>query len=178
MPTRHEVAERDDARVLRQHPKGADREYIRAGEPAWHAFVVSFRRVARNHLSVAAAILHETEGPSRASTSHPTKKLVGDDWPPTLLVDFQVIRDERGPGPFAVLELDDQGTVGLPAAQFAKAPPPIPCPADSVRKALRKESKDVKDRRFSAAVRTKQNRQRRQVGQQDISQTAVVLHLE
>ena len=177
MPAGHEVAERDDPRILGEHAEGADREHIGAGKGSGHPHIVLLRTLSGHDLPVSPTVLEEPER-TAVRPSPPLQELVGHDGPPMLLVQFNVVGDQRIPGLFAVLQLDDDWTLAVPAPQLPEPAASVPGPPDPIGQALRQEREHVEDGGLPAAVRTEEDRERRQVRERDIAQSAVVLHAE
>src|SRR5690606_23001854 len=91
---------------------------------------------------------------------------------------LQVIGNQGRLGVFAVLNLDDDRPILIPAAQLLEASASVPRLAQAIGKALGQEGKDIEHRGLSAAVRPQQHGERCHLLQFDVPQRPVVSDMQ
>lgn len=89
-----------------------------------------------------------------------------------------MISDDRCLRPLSILELQNNGPILPPAAEFAKPAAAVPCLAQPAGKALGQEGEHIEDRRFAAAVGSEEYGQGGDVPEFQVAQHSVVLDVQ
>lgn len=100
--------------------------------------------------------LEESEWPTVAAP-RPLEPLFDDFRGTALLVDGKVIGNERLPGAFPILDLDDHRPILAAGLQLPRAAPPVPRMPQPRLEAFSEEVEDVEHGGLSTAVRTEEH---------------------
>lgn len=168
-PAAEECAERRGAGMIAELAERGGGEQVRRPEMEVPGFVVRGVRRAADGPTPAAAIIQEPEGRASRPRS-PAKPFASHDRRPGLLLDLQVVSEDRRPLPLAILQLEHDRTRRAARPDSLGSSPVCPGLRESGTETLPEERHRVPDRGLAAAVRPHQRRQRREASEFDPTQ--------